>query len=48
MLLDFYPLIRHSLISYHVEMGDKEIEIGLVNPSLVPLLAVILFLKLLW
>ena len=26
MLLDFYPLIRHSLISYHVEMGDSEIE----------------------
>ena len=28
VLLDFYPLIRHSLISYHVEMGDKEIETG--------------------
>ena len=26
VLLDFYPLIRHSLISYHIEMGDKEIE----------------------
>ena len=26
MLLDFDPLIQHSLISYCVEMGDREIE----------------------
>ena len=26
VLLDFYPLICHSLISYCVEMGDREIE----------------------
>ena len=26
VLLDFYPLICHSLISYHVQMGGREIE----------------------